>query len=177
MKEYDLSENFVLNEKYEKSKGWGRRLPHGHQYGNMFLNDFHDDIERMFNIGKADTTQKMNPRTMLEQLRKDYPYRYTLPTETVIRQTISKLFKKQKKEGGRGRRKNTKIGRSYVQKCQEYLREERLLMPRFAWLKLVDDFKKEDGSLPADFPKEDALKRKFSVLKADTKFEEYRQII
>ena len=179
MEEYRLCDTFELRELLRETPGWARRPPHGLQYGDNFLDKYRADIKDLFLIGKGDNEKKMNPTTMLEQLTKKHPRRYTLPGETVIRQEISTLFAYQKSENSQGNNRvkgrKAKLPQVYVEKINEYLdraTDLRSLKPAAAYKRLVEDFKGDDGKLPDNFPGAAILKRKFSALKASYKISE-----
>ena len=136
----------------------------------------------------------MNPSTMIERLRQRYPKRYTLPTETVIRQEISQLFLKQKtsedancegEDADEDRVRKTQSKRAripvvYVNKLEEYLQgvdDYRTLKGNHAYAKIVEDFKGDDGSLPSNFPAEAIIKRKFAALKGTFKVRQVAEFI
>ncbi|MEM9981634.1 MAG: hypothetical protein AAF734_03990 [Bacteroidota bacterium] len=101
-----------------------------------------------------------------------------MPTETVIRQEISKLLLLQAKapeakvENGVGARKaksrRARIPVIYVNKLREYMQKAKVyskLKPIVAYSKNVEDFKGEDGSLPSSLPSEATIKSKLPALK------------
>jgi len=51
----------------------------------------------MFNVGKDNESQRRGPAKMLMELRRKYPGRLDMPSETEIRSVISSLMAKQKK--------------------------------------------------------------------------------
>ena len=53
----------------------------------------------MFMLGVEDNSNKTAPGRMIEMLRSKYPGRLDLPSESEIRQRISSLFAKYKKQG------------------------------------------------------------------------------
>ena len=135
--------------------------------------------------------KKMDPSTMIERLRQKYPKRYTLPTETVIKQEISLKQKTSEdancegEDAGEDRVRKTQSKRAripvvYVNKLEEYLQgvdDYRTLKGNHAYAKIVEDFKGDDGSLPSNFPAEAIIKRKFAALKGTFKVRQVAEFI
>jgi hypothetical protein len=70
-------------------------------YRAKYLHLYATDIRAMFERGVATSSNKLGAGRMLEVLRRDYPGRFNLPTESEIRTEISRLFgaSKNKKAG------------------------------------------------------------------------------
>ena len=180
MKEYDLCNDLVFNPERLRTRGWARRPHHGDQYGKKYITEYKDDIRELFNIGKRDSERKLNPRKMLETMRKKYPNIYTLPSETSIKQHISKLFKEQKDSGSNEvicDKVRSKLSGIYEKKLEEYLEKDDKLRPNDAYNTLVREFTGENGELPDDFPGKKKAKSKFSSLKAAKKKKALTDII
>ena len=83
-------------------KGWARRnankKSHGGLYGRKYILNYKDEIESYFDKGKRCSSDKMNPAQMRELLKTSYPNRFRIPSETEIKQEISKLFQGSKKD-------------------------------------------------------------------------------
>ena len=86
----------IGNENYKK--GWARRLKvDGGLYGRTYIQSFKDDVELLFQRGKLNSSEKMNPAQIRESLKEKYPNRFSIPSETEIKQEIGLLFSKSKK--------------------------------------------------------------------------------
>ena len=73
--------------------GWAKRPPIGSMYGKSNIHFYKDFIKEMFMAGVAKNGNKKGPGRMLEELKNKYDCRFDLPTETEIRNEISKLNK------------------------------------------------------------------------------------
>ena len=62
-----------------------------------YILNYKDEIESYFNKGRKCSSDKMNPAQMRELLKSTYPNRFRIPSETEIKQEISKLFQGSKK--------------------------------------------------------------------------------
>lgn len=82
---------------HELLQGWARRPKKGKMYGRRYVNEFREEIKRLFDRGEEEKSKKMGPGRMLEELRRKHPNRFDLPTENEIRQEISKLAACRKK--------------------------------------------------------------------------------
>jgi hypothetical protein len=78
--------------------GWARRPGWGRQYGATYIKKYKGEIEQLFNAGAANSSVKMNPTMMLDNLRQKYPGRFSLPGENEIRTPIGTLFSRGKKQ-------------------------------------------------------------------------------
>jgi hypothetical protein len=97
MPEYNLAANTAVK---ALKGGWARRPGWGKAYGEAYIKHYQLDIKRFFNSGAANSSVKMNPAMMLDELRKRYPGRYSLPGENEIRTLIGTLFSQDKKQRG-----------------------------------------------------------------------------
>ncbi|KNC73187.1 hypothetical protein SARC_14254 [Sphaeroforma arctica JP610] len=75
----------------KQAQGWARRRPHGEQHDQSYMKKYVDDIKEIFHKGEADSSLKMQPGSMLSQLKLMYPGQYSLPNEMNIRTLISTL--------------------------------------------------------------------------------------
>ena len=80
-------------------KGWALRAGYGKIYGAKYIEKYKKDIDELYSRGNVDQRHKMGPGRMLECLRRTYPGRLDLPSETEIRQRITSLVAKYKKHG------------------------------------------------------------------------------
>jgi hypothetical protein len=73
------------------ARGWATRPERGDMYGDRYVSNFTESIERLFRAGESDSSSKIGPGRMLEIIRAENPGRCDLPSENEIRQEISKL--------------------------------------------------------------------------------------
>mmetsp|Transcript_17789 Transcript_17789/g.21924 ORF Transcript_17789/g.21924 Transcript_17789/m.21924 type:complete len:188 (-) Transcript_17789:469-1032(-) len=187
MKVYEDCSSFEVDTEKLKPRGWARRPKHGEQYGKKYIAEFACDIEELFNVGKSDSEKKLNARTMLERLRRKYPKRYTLPSETTLKQEISKLFDKQKKNtsketasGDNNNRSYAKFPEIYANAFKRYMKEVEdasTIKPKEAYDKLVEDYTDENGRLPSDFPSYKQGTSKFSGMKTSYRKQLLKEIL
>ena len=91
-------------------KGWARRLKvDGGIYGRTYIEDYKDDIEEYFIRGKKNSSEKMNAAQIREALVSRYPNRFSIPSETEIKQEISALFARSKDSKRQKRNKQDNI--------------------------------------------------------------------
>lgn len=98
--EFDLAETIQA---MPQKRGWARRRQHGKQYGTAFIAKYDERIREFFARGEEDTSAKMQPGDMLDQLRIDFPGCYSLPGENEIRILVSTLMQ-EKKEAEKNRK-------------------------------------------------------------------------
>ena len=78
-------------------KGWAGRIKvDGSHYRKSYISNYLDDIEELFQKGKKNSSDKMNPAQMRDTLIAKYPNRLRIPSETEIKQEIGRLFSKSK---------------------------------------------------------------------------------
>lgn len=104
MAEYQEAATF---EAPPKRGGWGRRGMLDTLYGKMYMELYKEDVDEMFERGERDKSEKMSPAQMVEQLRRKYPGRYCLPSESEVQRYVSSLVqrknnKKKKAKKGEG---------------------------------------------------------------------------
>ena len=95
-KRLEVAKDFDMNNEHFK-KGWARRLKvHGGLYGRTYIDEYKSDIQEFFTRGQINSSEKMNAAQIREALLCRYPNRFSLPSETEIKQEISALFAKSK---------------------------------------------------------------------------------
>ena len=72
--------------------GWNIRPAHGHCYEKKYIKNFMDDVPEMFEEGDKDKSHKMGPGRIREMLINKYPDRLYIPSESELRQAISKFI-------------------------------------------------------------------------------------
>ena len=102
------AEEFELDSTHYQ-RGWARRTKiEGSLYGKSYISNYLDDIEELFQRGKKNSSDKMSPAQMRDALIAKYPNRFTIPSETVIKQEIGRLFSQFKNTRATSRRKNNR---------------------------------------------------------------------
>ncbi|KNC79550.1 hypothetical protein SARC_08061 [Sphaeroforma arctica JP610] len=88
---YPADADALLRDIKKHAQGWARCRPRGEQYGQSYMKKYVDNIKEMFYKGEADSLLKVQPGSMLSQLKLMYPGRYSLLNEMDIRTLISTL--------------------------------------------------------------------------------------
>ena len=168
-------------------KGWARRNANknkvGGLYGRKYILNYKDDIERFFEKGKKNSSDKMNPAQMRESLRSMYPNRFCIPSETEIKQEISKLFQGSKKgndENGANEidsddndliepTNRSNQHKSWQTILDDIIKEDYTAKPEDIWKqhlhKLMEIYNFEEAQIPDKL----SVKRKIQSLKAKYK--------
>ena len=111
-----VPQGFSVPKEFVRTVGWARRPQRGKMYGKKYLKKYKNDILTWFLAGAVDSTKKMGPGVMLEQLKRKYPGVYRLPSFVELQSFIGQLFKLQKEgkldmEAGIVSRGQTRRGR------------------------------------------------------------------
>lgn len=178
MKEYDLASNTVTK---PRSLGWARRPPWGKQYGAKYMHLYAQEVRELFNRGVADSSKKMGPAQMLEELKRKHPGKYSVPSESEIRTEISVLFGKQEKAGGenedstehtatRKRGRKSKLPVAIQEYLQELASTTNPIKPSAAVAKVREKFGQLIQATDESQVTDDQIKTKFSSLKGSTDF-------
>ena len=61
-----------------------------------YMYDYKTELELMFEQGKVNSSQKMNAAKMREQLCNKYPYKFSIPSETEIKNSLDPSFRSKK---------------------------------------------------------------------------------
>ena len=167
-------------------KGWARRNANKHKdgglYGRKYILNYKNEIESFFRKGKTNSSDKMNPAQMRETLRSMYPKRFRIPSETEIKQEISKLFQGSKKrdENEDADEINSDVDdidvnnstieqRSWEAILEQFLKDNFNLKPEEIWRRhvheLIETFKFDQAQLPDKV----TVKRKIQSLRAKYK--------
>ncbi len=175
MEAYELASDIVTK---PRSLGWARRPQWGKQYGAKYIRAYANEIRELFNRGAAKISEKLGPAQMLEELKRRHPGKYTVPSESEIRNQITVLFTRQKQGDGEGGEDGDSISKQRGRKSnipdalQEYLQElvsaTDRVAPAAALAKVKQKFgeliKGKDGKQLTD----NQIKTKFNNLKALT---------
>jgi len=98
----DHSSSFNLDDETlsKFNEGWGRRANSKNEsssiYGQTYIEEYKEKLGEFFQQGNKDSSQKMNAAMMREELKKQFPDKFSIPGETEIKQYISLLFAKSK---------------------------------------------------------------------------------
>lgn len=177
-----------VTQRCSRVPAWAVRPAYGEGLGGSTVGKYSKDLMNLYVIGANDKGKRMNASVMLEVLRVKLPKRYDLPSEQFFIQFISTQNKRLKEiqEGGGGvealysENGNSRkwMARKYVDALVILIkRTEMALEPRNAYKELINYVKKNDDSLPLDFPqtlppdfpKEASVKSKVSSLKSKLK--------
>ena len=95
------------DEAFHWEQGWGRRYNNLEStlYGQNYIDKYKDILVSLFEEGNKDSSKKMNPAMMREQLKKQFPNVFSLPGETDIKKLINALTQNEKK-GTRSKERN-----------------------------------------------------------------------
>ena len=104
---------------------WAKRHSHGKLYGKKYITKYKDDLLAMFEEGKKNSSQKMNPGKMRERLLQKYPNHFSIPGETEIKQFIGSQIQK-----GKYQKKTTNNNETRGRKAG----------PKAEWIKLLEPF-------------------------------------
>ena len=168
-------------------KGWARRNTNKHEvgglYGRKYILNYKKEIQTFYDKGKKNSGDKMNPAQMREALQSMYPNKFRIPSETEIKQEISKLFQGSKKgddnddadelnsdDDDMGPKTNdSNENKSWEAILEQLVRDNFNLRPEDIWRKhlheLIETYKFENVQIP-DKP---TVKKKISSLKAKYK--------
>lgn len=146
-------------------KGWAKAKQHGQKYGRKYVDPFKQDIVEMFNIGNENEALKRGPGKMLSELRRKYPGRLDLPSETEIRSVISCLMAKKRK--GQSQINNVNVNRGIPEPFKstvlEIFRADPNVVPRRAWDIFLQRHPPTDNAAVLSY--ESKVKSKISSLK------------
>ena len=93
---YSLSADYTPESNFAISPSWARRKGYGQLYGETYLEQYKDDLLKMFNDGCTKSANKMNPGKMRENLMNMFPHRFSIPSELEIKKFIAAQSQKQK---------------------------------------------------------------------------------
>jgi len=95
--EYTLAREMPMK---TRSQGWGRRPAHGKTYGATYLREFQREVAQMYNAGVRQSTAKMGPSQMREELKRNNPDRFSIPSFLELRSAITTLGNKSRATQG-----------------------------------------------------------------------------
>ena len=91
-----LSDDYEPNNSTNFKPSWAKRKGYGKLYGKNYMDDYKAELELMFEQGKVISSQKMNAAKMREQLCNKYPYKFSIPSETEIKNSLDPSFRSKK---------------------------------------------------------------------------------
>ena len=183
----------IGNENYKQ--GWARRLKvDGGLYGRTYIQSFKDDVELLFQRGKLNSSEKMNPAQIRESLKEKYLNRFSISSETEIKQEIGLLFSKSKESsvGGTKSKQNKNKGKKstvilhpdgsnimidWLQVLEEVVKENKGGRPEVLYSQFVL-LMTETHAIPIDdILSKSEVKRKISSLKSKYKKEAMNSVV
>ena len=93
---YDLSSDFTPERNFAVNSSWARRKGYGQLYGETYMDQYKDELLKMFNDGCSKSGNKMNPGKMRENLINMFPHKFSIPSELEIKKFIGAQSQKQK---------------------------------------------------------------------------------
>ena len=147
--------------------GWACSKPQGHKYGRKYIDPFKKDIEEIFQVGVSNKNIRIGPGRMLNNLRRKYPGRLDLPSETEIRQAIGSMVSQQNKGQPPNLSSRRGVTGNYNDTILKIFRDSKgEIMPRHAW----DEFQKIHPRLPSnqddiEYPSKQQVTSKISSLR------------
>ena len=81
---YDLALNYIPENNFANDSSWARRKGYGQLYGETYMDEFKDELQRMFREGTIDDGNKMNLGKMRETLMNIFPHKFSIPSELEI---------------------------------------------------------------------------------------------
>ena len=154
----------------ELKKGWGRRskFTEGGTYGKKYITKYKDELKELFDKGNVDSSHKMNPAMMREYLVTKYPFTYSLPGETEIKQQISAFAQHEKTPKRKQTTRQVGQRESWEDILEEVVRNDRLGAPEHLYNIFIETYEGRETATACQLPVKAAVKRKISTLK--TKF-------
>ena len=80
----DVFSDISTTTEVDFSAKWACSRGHGCMYGRKYIDAFKSDIVEMFNAGCRDKSFRMGAGRMLEKIKRKYPGRLNIPSETEI---------------------------------------------------------------------------------------------
>ena len=160
-------------------------------YGETHIAKYKDKLFEFYEQGRKESSKKMNPAMMREQLKKDYPNVFSLPGETEIKKYTSLLFSQTKdgklrdKESEEVDNSNTMIDKD-VTNCEDNewrdVLENRVMVyqtkkPAFIYEQFIKQMVEERGINQNDLPSKKHIKGRISSTKSAIKKKLQRSIV
>ena len=93
---YNLSSDYTPDSNFAIRPSWARRKGYGQLYGETYMDNYKDELLKMFNDGCSKNENKMNPGKMRENLMNMFPHKFSIPSELEIKKFITSQSQKQK---------------------------------------------------------------------------------
>lgn len=107
LEDYAMASNFQMPSEFCSKTGWARRVRGGKSYGATYMTEEYKSIcKELFDAGEEDSNKKKGPREMYQCLVEKFKYRYSIPSESEIRNLIGAFIQQKKKAN----KKNTYDG-------------------------------------------------------------------
>lgn len=108
---YNLASEFTPTHQLPFHPSWARRGGYGELYGETYMEEFKDELLKLFQIGCADHSKKMNPAKMREHLVNMFPHKFLIPSEMEIKKFINSESQKLKYKSRASNNPNERRGR------------------------------------------------------------------
>ncbi len=156
--------------------------------------DIRELIKEMYARGENHSNEKMRPEEMRREIKKKFPYRFSIPTSETIKSFVSGLSAKKKKKG-RGENDDDEVGaltetekedkedgivpKRYIPAIEAMLLEDNLqTKPSILVPQLEIKYRDKDGKLPSDWPQDvQKFRSRISNIKSTLKKKKRREII
>ena len=107
LEDYAMASNFQMPSEFCSKTGWARRVRGGKSYGATYMTEEYKSIcKELFDAGEEDSNKKKGPRETYQCLVEKFKYRYSIPSESEIRNLIGAFIQQKKKAN----KKNTYDG-------------------------------------------------------------------
>ena len=108
---YNLASEFTPTHQLPFHPSWARRGGYGELYGETYMEEFKDELLKLFRVGCADHSKKMNPAKMREHLVNMFPHKFSIPSEMEIKKFINSESQKLKYKSRASNNPNERRGR------------------------------------------------------------------
>ena len=166
-------------------QGWGRRNDRneGTLYGDSYIDPYKTHLKEYFDEGVKNSSRKMNPGMMREQLKTEFPNVFSLPGETEIKKYISQLFSNSKKSS-RGDIVNDRTYNNTgdnlnnrIHILREIIENEITKKPEEIYKELTDTMQFRHNISSDSLPPKVEIKKKISYMKRVVKVKARRAIV
>ena len=166
-------------------QGWGRRNDRneGTLYGDSYIDPYKTHLKEYFDEGVKNSSRKMNPGMMREQLKTEFPNVFSLPGETEIKKYISQLFSNSKKSS-RGDIDNDRTYNNtgdnlnnWIHILREIIENEITKKPEEIYKELTDTMQFRHNISSDSLPPKLEIKKKITYMKRVVKVRARRAIV
>ena len=156
---YDLALNYIPENNFANDLSWARRKGYGQLYGETYMDEFKDELLRMFREGTINDGNKMNPGKMRETLMNMFPHKFSIPSELEIKKFITSEAQKHKKKGKRNENPAERRGRKsggttgiWTTLLNPLIEENANAKPEEIYELFIKQISVDDQSRPPDLP-------------------------